>query len=103
MEELPQIYTSPRRRTGSFVGSSSYTRRHKRRRGPSLGALLFYWLTSAAAGIALGYSILFYGLGKDPAKVGAKLPQVNVEWPQQASPQHQPPASATSPPSGRRR
>jgi hypothetical protein len=96
MEELPQIYTSPRRRTGSFVGSSSYTRRHKRRRGPSLGALLFYWLTSAAAG-------MFYGLGKDPAKVGAKLPQVNVEWPQQASPQHQPPASATSPPSGRRR
>lgn len=95
MEDLPQIYTSPRRRTGSFVGSSSYTRRYKRRRGPSFGALLFYWLTSAAAGIALGYSILFYGLGKDPAKVGDKLPKVSVEWPQDAS--------AASPPNGRRR
>jgi hypothetical protein len=95
MEDLPQIYVSPRRRTGSFVGSSSYTRKHKRRRGPSLGSLLFYWITSAAAGITIGYLILFYGLGKDPAGIGANLPSVNVEWPQDAS--------ATSPPKARRR
>jgi hypothetical protein len=84
MEDLPQIYASPRRRTGSFVGTSSYTRRHKRR-GPSLGTLLFYWLTSAAAGITIGYLILFYGLGRDPAKIGENLPSVNVEWPKDAA------------------
>jgi hypothetical protein len=94
MEDLPQIYVSPRRRTGSFVGSSSYTRKHKRRRGPSLGSLLFYWITSAAAGITIGYLILFYGLGKDPAQIGDRLPSVSVEWPKGAS--------LPSPRSGRR-